>query len=487
MLKVHQEVVVELDEEVALLERRQRDSLLELHRELMPQLALVEAPELGEDLGELGLLARLPVEEGVNLSGAAHRSRLEPARFPYPLDLVRGDDTGADGRPDRRAPLDVNTRPDRESPVRLVSLTRRRRCVAKKRRPSPDLLFISRPGLNGSRWCGLTIRQVRKREGGDALFVGGKRDDGRRRARGARREAEMEMRRKAPRELDGTDLRAKRRKTFDAQDGGGDDGDGATGGEADESLERYEYAAPDAIVRGLGCVGFVVTCSFQREKSATRRRPRCSGPRLPTTKGLRLNPVKMPGRGFVLIRMSERPNPDASDARGRDDQHPGDPNDDDDGTRAIVAAEAVGVVTRTVADVKAGRCPAPRFVEKITPVTATCALDRAAIDAGAVAALAASGFDAKGCDVSFAVSYHNRFKTQGGSEGGQGGGWRRRAAAPAAERHGRREVIEAVAGGVRAALTAAGATGVNVDPRDPDVVAFAEVISVLATDNGQAG
>mmetsp|Transcript_9792 Transcript_9792/g.38229 ORF Transcript_9792/g.38229 Transcript_9792/m.38229 type:complete len:306 (-) Transcript_9792:150-1067(-) len=76
VLKVHQEVVVELDEEVALLERRQRDSLLELHRELMPQLALVEAPELGEELGELGLLARLPVEEGVNLSGAAHRSRL---------------------------------------------------------------------------------------------------------------------------------------------------------------------------------------------------------------------------------------------------------------------------------------------------------------------------------------------------------------------------------------------------------------------------
>ena len=299
-----------------------------------------------------------------------------------------------------------------------------------------------------------------------------------------RREAEMEMRRKAPRELDGTDLRAKRRKTFDAQDGGGDDGDGATGGEADESLERYEYAAPDAIVRGLGCVGFVVTCSFQREKSATREATEMLRPRLPTTKGLRLNPVKMPGRGFILVRMSERPDPDASDAKGRDDPHPENPNDDDR-TRAIVAAEAVGVVTRTVADVKAGRCPAPRFVEKITPVTATCAFDRAAIDAGAVAALAASGFDAKGCDVSFAVSYHNRFKTQGDPREGKAG--MEAAAAPAAERHGRREVIEAVAGGVRAALTAAGATGVNVDLRDPDVVAFAEVISVLAPRDGQAG
>lgn len=306
-----------------------------------------------------------------------------------------------------------------------------------------------------------------------------------------RREAEMEMRRKAPRELDGTDLRAKRRKTFDD-----DDGDGATGGEADESLERYEYAAPDAIVRGLGCVGFVVTCSFQREKSATREATEMLRPRLPTTplafgaaaKGLRLNPVKMPGRGFILIRMSERPDPDAAaaDAKGADDPHP---RPDDDRTRATVAAEVLGVVTRTVADVKAGRCPAPRFVEKMTPVTVTCAFDGAAIDAGAVAALAASGFDAKGRDVSFAVSYHNRFKTQGDPTGKDAGGKAGDTTITQAERHGRREVIEAVAGGVRAALTAAGASGLSVDLRDPDVVAFAEVISVpaTATPGGGAG
>ena len=301
-----------------------------------------------------------------------------------------------------------------------------------------------------------------------------------------RREAEMEMRRKAPRELDGTDLRAKRRKTFDAQDG-----DGATGGEADESLERYEYAAPDAIVRGLGCVGFVVTCSFQREKSATREATEMLRPRLPATplafgaaaKGLRLNPVKMPGRGFVLIRMSERPDPDGAKGRDDSDHHPS----DDDRTRATVAAEVLGVVTRTVADVRAGRCPAPRFVEKMTPVTVTCAFDGEAVDAGAVAALAASGFDAKGRDVSFAVSYHNRFKTQGdptgkaGDTGGGGGSGEATSSIASSERHGRREVIEAVAAGVRAALTAAGAAGLSVDLRDPDVVAFAEVISVPAT------
>ena len=93
-----------------------------------------------------------------------------------------------------------------------------------------------------------------------------------------RREAEHEMRRKAPRALDGTDLGAKRRKTFDAKGGGGDDG-----AEADESLERFEYTAPTAITNGLGCVGFVVTCSFMREKSATREATEMLRPRLPAT------------------------------------------------------------------------------------------------------------------------------------------------------------------------------------------------------------
>ena len=69
-----------------------------------------------------------------------------------------------------------------------------------------------------------------------------------------RREAEMEMRRKAPRELDGTDLRAKRRKTFDAQDGGGDDGDGATGG-GRTHLGAIRARRPDAIARGWDASG----------------------------------------------------------------------------------------------------------------------------------------------------------------------------------------------------------------------------------------
>ena len=242
-----------------------------------------------------------------------------------------------------------------------------------------------------------------------------------------RREAEHEMRRKAPRALDGTDLGAKRRKTFDAKGGGGDDG-----AEADESLERFEYTAPTAITNGLGCVGFVVTCSFMREKSATREATEMLRPRLPATpltngvapNGLRLNPVKMPGRGFLLIRMSERdtndPNTkkDAKDDEGNEETN----GKDEEKNRAIVAAEAVGVVSRTVADVRAGKCPAPKFVEKIMPIAVTTGFEAESLNAAAIAA-----------------------------------------------------------------LTAAGATTATVDLKDPDVVVFAEVISVPMASESKGG
>ena len=91
-------------------------------------------------------------------------------------------------------------------------------------------------------------------------------------------EAEDEMRRKAPRKLDGAsgdDGGKKRRKiTGDGGGGGGaQDGGGKMGGDddgkiEDTSLERYEYSAPERILAGSAC-GFVLTCSFGKEKSAT--------------------------------------------------------------------------------------------------------------------------------------------------------------------------------------------------------------------------
>ena len=57
-----------------------------------------------------------------------------------------------------------------------------------------------------------------------------------------RREAEAEMRRKAPREIDGADVAKKRRKTAADGDGGDDDANDDHDGsiELDVSLERRE-------------------------------------------------------------------------------------------------------------------------------------------------------------------------------------------------------------------------------------------------------
>ena len=49
------------------------------------------------------------------------------------------------------------------------------------------------------------------------------------------------------------------------------------------------------------------------------------------------------------------------------------------------------------------------------------------------------------------------------------------------------EIIEGLAAGIRAALTAAGATTASVDLKDPDVVVFAEVISVPMASESKGG
>ena len=93
---------------------------------------------------------------------------------------------------------------------------------------------------------------------------------------------------RARRRIDGADVAAKRRKTS-----AGDD----PIGEEDVSLERYEYAAPSAILSGDGACGFAITCAFNREKSATKEALELIRPHLPelpdvAPRGLRLNPVK---------------------------------------------------------------------------------------------------------------------------------------------------------------------------------------------------
>jgi hypothetical protein len=317
-----------------------------------------------------------------------------------------------------------------------------------------------------------------------------------------RREAEAEMRRKAPREIDGADVAKKRRKTAADGDGGDDDANDDHDGsiELDVSLERYEYAAPAVILSGNGgACGFAITCQFMREKSATKEAMALLAPHC---RAYALNPVKMPGRGFVFVRLSERTPATTADADAA----------------AAAPSEAVSGIVRDVvrAVAAAGSAGKPRWVEKMAPVQFTCdagdVAARVAARADGWRALAAAEAKARGDGkkVNFAVVYRNRFRSDAFASGGGGKG--------AAEKEKEKEkdaadadadadadakktnlnpfsravVLPAVAAAVQDALRGANDGGadassfeIGVDLRDPDVVVFVEVLSV--PDAGGAG
>ena len=313
-----------------------------------------------------------------------------------------------------------------------------------------------------------------------------------------RREAEAEMRRKAPREIDGADVAKKRRKTAADGDGGDDDANDDHDGsiELDVSLERYEYAAPAVILSGNGgACGFAITCQFMREKSATKEAMALLAPHC---RAYALNPVKMPGRGFVFVRLSERTPATTADADAA----------------AAPPSEAVSGIVRDVvrAVAAAGSAGKPRWVEKMAPVQFTCdagdVAARVAARADGWRALAAAEAKARGDGkkVNFAVVYRNRFRSDAFASGGGGKGAAEKEKekdADAADADAdakktnlnpfsRAVVLPAVAAAVQDALRGANDGGadassfeIGVDLRDPDVVVFVEVLSV--PDAGGAG
>ena len=254
------------------------------------------------------------------------------------------------------------------------------------------------------------------------------------------------------RTLDGADVHAKRRRTDttagDAMPDGpekrntiADESDLADAAplddaELDVSLERYEYAATSSILAGTGGVGFAATCAFNREKSATKEllellRPHvrwcddadaddgaddgdaaarrrvirankktADAARSPPR--LRLNPVKMPGRGFVFVRLSVAKGqaqgenarekqplsrgdalaqvaPGATGATGSPSNEPANepvkslPTTDDVRVARSLGRAVARAAAALTASVRAGTVPAPRWVEKVA-IQATCAM-----------------------------------------------------------------------------------------------------------------
>lgn len=320
--------------------------------------------------------------------------------------------------------------------------------------------------------------------------------------------------------------------------------------ELDVSLERYEYAATSSILAGTGGVGFAATCAFNREKSATKELLELLRPHVrwrddaeAETDGvddpvdgavlrdesekddrapprLRLNPVKMPGRGFVFVRLSVAKEK-TKDERG------GEKKTDETHERNVAASlgRAVSRACRALtASVRAGAVPSPRWVEKVVAIQATCAMPdlpqteaetdtaetyrqmhqpsssssvlretvaRVVACLDADAALRPSGKkksrtavdDEKKNDekddggVAFAVAFANRFRGRGGET--------KKSDSSEHKRYAREFVVPAVAA---AAETALGTTKISLT--DPDVTFFVEVLSVPAVpgaDGSRAG
>lgn len=313
--------------------------------------------------------------------------------------------------------------------------------------------------------------------------------------------------------------------------------------ELDVSLERYEYAATSSILAGTGGVGFAATCAFNREKSATKEllellRPHvrwrddaeadADGVDDPAVDGaglrdesekdqkatsppprLRLNPVKMPGRGFVFVRLSV-----AKDTT-KDEQDTGETKEDEKTYEQRVSKSLGRAVSRAAraltASVRAGAVPSPRWVEKVVAIQATCAMPEisetaaetdkaetassvlrdtvkrvvACLDAEALKKSHTAGGSDDGKDddgkgvLRFAVAFANRFRGMGGEPKNK-----TRDSSNSFKRYAREFVVPAVAAAAESAL---GTTKISLT--DPDVTFFVEVLSVPneGADGSRAG
>ena len=313
--------------------------------------------------------------------------------------------------------------------------------------------------------------------------------------------------------------------------------------ELDVSLERYEYAATSSILAGTGGVGFAATCAFNREKSATKEllellRPHvrwrddaeadADGVDDPAVDGaglrdesekdqkatsppprLRLNPVKMPGRGFVFVRLS------VAKEQTKDEQDTGETKEDEKTYEQRVSKSLGRAVSRAAraltASVRAGAVPSPRWVEKVVAIQATCAMPEisetaaetdkaetassvlrdtvkrvvACLDAEALQKSRTAGGSDDGKDddgkgvLRFAVAFANRFRGMGGETKNK-----TRDSSNSFKRYAREFVVPAVAAAAKSAL---GTTKISLT--DPDVCFFVEVLSVPneGADGSRAG
>ena len=264
-----------------------------------------------------------------------------------------------------------------------------------------------------------------------------------------RRAAESQMRRRAPDGDDAVDIdRASKRARETTTT--------ASSPTETPALGRFAYGALRTLLDVSTFRGAVfATCSRARERSASKDLARAMT-RAMGGGGATLEPVKMPGRGAVLLRASPK-------GRGMD--------------AAATTREAMRMI-------RSREIPASRFLEKVYPIDG-------AFEAGdeegtrAACARCVSGARrrserARGKTVSFAVVYR---RLDDGSSDERDGGANASKIEDAA--HGRRLMTPRVAAAVKEALAAEDAScEARVDLKDPDIVVFVEVFCARRGDGG---
>lgn len=224
-----------------------------------------------------------------------------------------------------------------------------------------------------------------------------------------------------------------------------------------EDFARYVYAPVDAMLTSNDFAGgFVVTCAFGREKSATADALRMLN--AGAGGAAKLKAAKLPCRGALLLTLSGG----------------GDVSSD---STACARVDATRVASKALESVRSGVDRGSRFVEKIYPVNAAFDLEDDARMASACAEIIRAadvrvdGLFSRG-EVRFAVAYSKRLCNAAVVENED---------APGA--HKKSVLVPRVAGAIEDALKKTHPNvALKVDLKRPDVVFFLEVLTFLVPD-----
>ncbi|CAL8468978.1 g8519 [Coccomyxa elongata] len=164
------------------------------------------------------------------------------------------------------------------------------------------------------------------------------------------RAAEREMRRPAP------EVHQNKQRRLDS-----------TPGYSFKELGRFDYRAAETIAEGSQ--GFIITCHFRREKSATREAMEalqsCAKELAPGTPDVAFSIIKLPCRGVVLLRWQ----PAHHDAGGGGD------------TVQLPLPAPAEVVADLIGGISCGLRARLKHAQRISPVHTTCSVSEASVRA----------------------------------------------------------------------------------------------------------